>query len=112
MRVDSVLRVEGQRNETIEPARLILQLPQPHKMIDAFLERFDVTIQHGRIRSDAHLVNSPRDLEPPCSGYLVTGNQRSRPLREDLGASARTTSHASGTQLCNHPLKRLARDPR
>ena len=99
MRVERVLRMKRQRDETLEAAGLVLQFAQSDQMIHAFFERLDVTVKHRRVRTNSHLVDSPRDFQPSLSRNLVSGDQRPRAFREDFSAASRTAAHPGFTQF-------------
>jgi hypothetical protein len=49
-------RVEGQRDEGLEAACLVLQLAQLEQMVDAVLFGLDVAVEHRAVRLQAQLV--------------------------------------------------------
>ena len=61
---DGGLRLEGERNETGEAVRLVLQLPELAQVIHALLERLDVAVQHPASAASSHLVPGAMHLEP------------------------------------------------
>src|SRR5206468_10659364 len=96
-----------QRNEGEEAARSVLLLPQAQQVIDALLERLDVTIEHGGIRPDPERVGDAVDLAPPSGvGLAVELQEFPEPLREDLGAAARHGAKA-GLLQAGERLARL-----
>src|SRR5438093_1253382 len=110
MVVESVLRMEGQRNETLESARFILKLTQADHVIDAFFKRFDMSVEHRRIRTDAHLMDGPRDLQPSCARDLMTGDQGPRALGKNLRAASGATAQARFAKPVDDPFQWLSRD--
>src|SRR5215475_10544091 len=112
MRIDRVLGMKCERYETVEPARLVLQIAQLNEVINAFFQRLDVTIQHGRIRPDAQLVNGTGNFQPTVAGNLMSCNQRPGTFCKNFSSAARTTSHTGIPQLGDDPFERLARNLR
>src|SRR5438445_818541 len=54
--------MEGQRYETLKTMGFILQLTQPHHVIDAMMIVLDVSIKHRRVGAYAREVNLARHL--------------------------------------------------
>src|SRR5688572_31297954 len=96
--------------ETLESPGLVLKLTQPDEMIHALFEGFDVSVQHRRVRPDAHLVNSSGDFQPALAGNLVSGNQGSRTFGKNLRSAAGAASKSGLTDSLDNPLERLASD--
>jgi hypothetical protein len=86
--------MECQRDKTIEPAGLVLEFPQAHEMIDAFLKRLDMAVEHGGVRTNTHVVYRAGDFQPSGSGNLMPGNQRPGALGENFRATTGTASHS------------------
>ena len=57
-------RVEGERDEALEAARLVLLLAQTDEMVDAVFDRFDVAVEHRRVGLQTGRVDLARELEP------------------------------------------------
>src|SRR5439155_18594335 len=105
-----VFRVKRERDETIEPTRLVLQFAQPDKMVHTLFQRLDVAVKHRRVRSDSLLMNGPRNIEPAIARNLMPGNQRSGALGKNLRTSAGAAPHPGFVKLVDHPFERLAAD--
>src|SRR5260370_38385779 len=56
--------VEGQRDESLEAASLILQGAQFEQVIDAAFVVFDVAVEHGGVRFQPDLIGEARGIEP------------------------------------------------
>ena len=48
-----VIGVEGQRDERLEPAGLVLKLAQADQVVDAVVRLVDMAVEHGRVRMQA-----------------------------------------------------------
>src|SRR2546427_2521576 len=94
MSVDGMFRMESKRNEAIETTSLILQVPQSDHMINTLFERFDVAVQHRRVRTNTHPMHGPSNVQPSRPGNLMTGNQRTCPFGKDFCAAAGTAPQA------------------
>src|SRR5207247_10855416 len=105
-----MFRVKGKQDKTVETTSLVLQFPQPDHMIDTFLQRLDVAVQHRRVRANTHSMHRPRDLEPSRARNFVPGNQRTRSLGKDFGSAGGTASQTLLASLTDDPFERLARD--
>src|SRR5437667_5637524 len=105
-----MLGVKRERDKAIEAAGFVLKLAQSNQMIDTFLEGFDVAIEHRCIRSNTHLVNRSRDLEPSRARNLMSGDKRPRAFRKDFGAATGTAAHSGFMELLDHPFEGLTRD--
>ena len=91
--------VEGERDEAEEALRLVLQLADPHEVVDALLVGLDRAVEHRDVRPDAVHVAEARDLEPPLAVDLVRADDVADPLREDLGPAAGAGVHPGVLQL-------------
>ena len=109
-----LLGVERERDEAEEAARLVLQLADPHEVVDAVLDRLDAAVEHRDVRLDAVLVAELRELEPALARDLVAADDVADALLEDLGAAAGAGVHPGGLEVADHlddVLLRDARDP-
>ena len=68
------LRLESKGNEPGKPAGFVLQLAELPQMIDALLERFDMSVEHGARAAAAHLMPRPVDVEPFLSSFFPAAN--------------------------------------
>src|SRR5439155_19770034 len=105
-----MFRVKGERDKTVETTSLVLQFPQPDHMIDTFLQRLDVAVQHRRVRANTHSMHRPRDLDPSRARNFVPATPRTRSLGKDVGCAAGTPSQTRLASLIYLPFDRLARD--
>ena len=85
---DGVLRVERERDEREEAARLVLQLAQPKQVVDPLRVGLDVPVQHRAVRRDPEPVRRPVDVEPVVRMLLAGRDEPAHAIREDLGAAA------------------------
>ncbi len=86
-------RVEGERNEALEAAGLVLLLAEADEVVDAVFDRFDVAVEHRGVGLEAGLVNFARKLEPAVAVAFVVADARARRLGENLGTAAGTRIH-------------------
>src|SRR5262245_29641298 len=92
--VYGVFRMKCEWNKTIKAAGFVLQFAEADKMVNALFRRFDMTIKHRRVRTNPHLVNRPRNIEPAIPGNLMPGNQWPRAFCKDFGSTTGTTSES------------------
>src|SRR5512144_1503751 len=102
-----VLGVEGERDEDLEPARLVLQLAEAPHVLDPLVEPLDVAVEHRRVRLDPEAVGGPVDLEPLLRGRLVVADLPAHARREDLRAAARHRHHPGRLELAEDLLVAL-----
>ena len=84
-----VVGMERQRNERLEPARVVLQRARAQHVIDALFPGLDVPVQHCHIRAHAEAVRKLVDLEVSIGPALVVANLPAHTLGEYFGAAAR-----------------------
>src|SRR6185369_13886537 len=104
--------MKRQWNKTLEAVRLVLQIAKSNQVVHSFLESFNMTVKHRRIRPNAGLVNSTRHFQPAIARHFVSRNQRPRPLCKYFRAATGTTAHSRFTQSRDDPVERLFRDLR
>ena len=80
--------MEGQRDERLEAARLVLKLAQPQEMVGAMKRIFDVAVEHRGVASQAELVGGAVDGEPLLRVGFVLADLVANLRMEDLGAAA------------------------
>ena len=83
-----VFGVEGQRDERLEAARLVLKLAQPEQMVGAMKRVFDVAVEHRGVASQAERVGRAVDCEPLLRVGLVLADLVANLRMEDLGTAA------------------------
>ena len=76
----------------------------PQHVIDAFLQRLDVPVEHRDVRADAEPVRDAVDGEVAIGIALVVADLPAHALGEDLGAAAGQRVEARGHQLAQHGL--------
>ena len=89
MREPRVRRMKRQRNERGETVRLVLQTAQGQEMLDAFLFRLDVSIEHRGVRPQADFVRRAGDVEPLLPADLVVADDLPHARMKNFGAAAR-----------------------
>ena len=89
-----VVGVEGQRDEGLEAAGLVLQRAQPQHVVDPLLERLDGAVEHRAVRAQAHPVGGAVHLQPLVGRALVVADLLAHARGEDLGAAARAANPA------------------
>ncbi len=80
--------MEGQRNECLEPAGLVLQRARAEHVVDPFLVRFDVPVQHRHVRSHPKPVRETMNRKVPIGVRLVVGDLAAHAFGKDLGTTA------------------------
>ena len=107
VRQAGVVRVKRQRDERLEPARLVLQLAQPDEVIDAMLGPFDVAVEHRRIGAQSEFVRLAVDAEPRIGVGLVLANLVAdigvKDLRPAAGQAAEARVLELGEQIPRRP---------
>ena len=109
---DGVLRVERERHEGQEPARLVLQLAQPHEVIDPLLVGLDVVVEHRAVRRQADRVRDPVRLDPDVGVLFARRDDLAHAVGEHLGAAARKRAEPDRLELLEHLEVREPREPR
>ncbi len=104
-----VRRTELQRDEGIEPARLVLLLTKTHKVAYAVSDILDMSVEHRRVGVDAHAVRRRMESEPLLGCTLLRAYPVADVRIENLGSSARDGLH---TRLFQHAQPLLGRDSR
>ena len=99
-----ILRVEGQRNECLEPAGLVLQCTQLAEMINAVLCLLDVSVQHRGVRAQAQLMSRPVNVDPAGRVGFVFADLFANRLVEDLRPAARQAAEPRLSHLLQRPL--------
>ena len=94
-----VVGVEGQRDEGLEAAGLVLELAEPDQVVDPVLGLVDVAVEHRRVRVQAELVGRPVDVEPDLGRRLGAADLLADLGVEDLGAAAGQAAQAGVDQL-------------
>src|SRR5205823_82910 len=89
-----VLRMEGERDEREEAARLVLLRPQAEEMVDALLVRLDMAVEHRAMRRDPEAVRRVVDVEPDVRMLLARRHEPAHAVGEDLCAAARQRAEA------------------
>ena len=92
-------RVPRQGDEGQQAVRLVLQFTQFHEVVDFLLRLFHVTVQHGGVRRQAHLVGDARGLEPLVRIRLGLKKFLVDPFAEDLGPAAGQGVHPGFFQI-------------
>ena len=106
-----VLRVERQRDERLEPAGPVLELPEAPHVVDPRLERLHVSVQHRRVAAQPRGVHGFHHLEPPVPGDLLRADPVPDLGIEDFGAASRQAPQARLLQLMEDFVKCQSRDP-
>jgi hypothetical protein len=96
--------VEGERDERLESAGLVLQRPCAQHVIDAFFRRLDVPVQHRHIRPHPEAVSPAVSVEISVGSALVVADLLPNPLGEDFGAAARQRVEPCGHELAQDLL--------
>ena len=112
VRQPRVVRVEGQRDERLEAARLVLQLAQPDQVVDAVPRLLDVAVEHGRVGAQAQLVGLAVDAEPVVGVGLVLADLVAHLGVEDLRPAAGQAAQAGLLELGEQVARRPAGQPR
>ena len=101
--------MEGEGNERLEAARLVLQLAQCDEVLQALLDRLHMTVEHGRVRAYAERVRRLHRLDPLGGCRLLRADDLSHAIREDLRPAARERRKSRLLQGGEHFLDALAR---
>ncbi len=79
--------MEGERDEGLKAAGLVLERAQAEQVVYAVIEGLDVPVEHRGVRPDAEAMGDAVDLDPLVGGGLVVRDPRADFRVEDLGAS-------------------------
>ena len=82
-----VVRMERQRDERLEAARLVLQLAEADAGGRCGARLLDVAVEHGRVRLEAEFVRGARG-QPLLGVGLVLADLWRTPRMKDLRAAA------------------------
>ena len=93
---DRVLRMERERDEGEEAARLVLLVAQPEQVVDPLLVGLDVAVQHRAVRRDAEPVRGVVHVEPDVRVLLPGRDEPAHAIGEDLGAAAGQRAEPGG----------------
>jgi pimeloyl-ACP methyl ester carboxylesterase len=94
-----VVRVEGQGDEGLEAARLVLQFPQPDQVVDAVPDLLDVPVEHGGVGAQTQIVRLVVNPHPGVGIGLVLADPVADLWVEDLGAAAGQTAQTCLLEL-------------
>ena len=78
---------EGEWDQALESVRLILQIAQRQQVIDPFLGRLDVTVEHCAVRRNTGGMHDSGDFEPPVTVGFVIADLTAHSFGEDLRAA-------------------------
>src|SRR4051794_30022215 len=74
----------SERNVGEESTGLILQIAQHPEMLDALLDRLDVTVEHRAVRSNTESVRDAMYFDPILTSELLVGDVHANTLPENL----------------------------
>ena len=100
--------MKRQRDERLEPARLVLQRPRAQHVVHALLGGLDVAVEHRHVRPHAEPVGDAVDVQVAVGPALVVADFPADALGENLGAAAGQRVEPGRHQLAQHLLVRLA----
>jgi hypothetical protein len=80
-------------------------------VVNAVLDRLDVTVEHRGVGLQAGLVDLAGKLEPAVGVAFVVADPGARRLGKDLGTAAGTRIHSRGVQFIDHVLVRHLVEP-
>src|SRR5690606_21802680 len=83
-----VLRMEGQRNERLEAASLVLELAQANQMIDPVKGVLEMAVKHCGVAAQAELMSRAVDVDPATGVGLVLADLVAHFGMEDFGTAA------------------------
>ena len=107
-----VVRMEGQGNESLEAAGLVLQGAQAAEVIDAVARLFDVAVKHRRIGAQAELVGLTVNANPGLAVGLVLADLVAHFGMKDLSPAAGQAAQARFLELGEQFARRPAGEPR
>ena len=90
-------------DEAVEPPRLILEVADPHHMIDPVAPLFDMAKKHRHVGFHPPLVPFAVDFQPLLRIDFPFADKIAHPFVENLGTSA---GHRINT-VCDHQIKDL-----
>ncbi len=102
-----VVGMERQRDERLKAAGLVLQLAQPHQVVDAVVIVLDVAVEHRAVRAQAQFMRGAMDVEPLAASALCSQMRLAHFRMKDLRAAAGHAAQAGAGQV----LEDLAHGP-
>ena len=82
-----VAGVKGEGYEGLEAAGFVLQLAKTQEVVDTVAVRFEMSVEHGGVGSEAEAVGGAHRLDPFVGARLAMTEIFSQGGVEDLGAS-------------------------
>jgi hypothetical protein len=83
-----VVRMEGERNEDLEAAGLVLQLPESDQVVDAMERVFHVPVKHRAVGLQAQMMRRTMNVEPLAGIGLVLAELAADLRMENLRPAA------------------------
>ena len=106
-----VVGMEGERNESLEAAGLVLEFAEPQEVISAMEGVFDVAVEHGGVAPQAEFVGRAVDRKPLLRVGLVFADLVTNLGMKDFGAAAGEAAEARLFQfyedVTDRPLREL-----
>ena len=94
--------MKGQGNESLEPARLVLQGAQAQQVLDPFLQGFEGAVEHGAVGSQAQAMGRAVNFQPLHGGALVGADALAYAGCEDLRTPTRQRIESGLGQALQH----------
>jgi hypothetical protein len=105
------LRFKRKRNKPTEAPRFVLKLAELAQVIDALLQRFDVSVKHRARAVAAHLMPGPVNVEPFLGGLFAATNTITHFGVEDFRATACNRTQSMSPQKLQRIFDRHLKNP-
>ena len=107
VRQAGVVGMEGQRDEGLEAAGLVLQLAQADQVVDPMIGVFQMAVEHRGVRAQAQPMGRAVDVDPAAGVGLVLADLVAHLGMENLGPAAGQAAQAGLDQFFqDRPIER------
>src|SRR5579883_2128506 len=94
-----VVGMEGERDEGLKAAGLVLQAAELEQVVDPVFVVFDVAVEHGGVGFEAYLVGYAGGVEPLIAIDFVVADDVADAVGEDFGAAPGKRVDSGGLEL-------------
>src|SRR6056297_3740057 len=99
--------MKSEWNKHLEAARLILQFPQSHQVVNSMERFFQMAVQHRAVGPQTDFVSRLMDVQPSVRVGLMFAQLITDFRMEDFSTATRHASQARRTHIFQHPANGL-----